>query len=62
MAVPKKKTSKSRRDQRRSHHGLCKINLAIDKESGEYRLPHHMDLKSGKYKGKSILILDSVES
>jgi large subunit ribosomal protein L32 len=26
-----------------------------DKESGELRRPHHIDLKSGKYRGKQIL-------
>jgi large subunit ribosomal protein L32 len=56
MAVPKKKTSKSRRDKRRSHHALSKVNLAIDRESGEYKLPHHLDLKTGKYRGKQVLV------
>ncbi len=61
MAVPKKKTSKSRRDKRRSHHALCKINLAVDKASGEYKIAHHMDLKTGKYNGRSIINLDVSE-
>jgi large subunit ribosomal protein L32 len=61
MAVPKKKTSQSRRDQRRSHHALCKINLAIDKSSGEYKLPHHMDLKTGQYNGRTIINVDLPE-
>ena len=26
-----------------------------DKESGERRRPHHIDLKSGKYRGRQIL-------
>jgi large subunit ribosomal protein L32 len=62
MAVPKKKTSKSRRNQRRSHDGLSKINLAIDKESGEHRLSHHMDLKNGKYRGRQIIDMPAVSS
>ena len=55
MAVPKRKTSKSRRNKRRSHHRLIAANVVEDKKSGEYRLPHHIDLKTGIYNGKKIL-------
>jgi large subunit ribosomal protein L32 len=55
MAVPKRKTSKSRRNKRRSHHKLSKVNIVEDKKSGEYKLSHHIDLKSGYYNGKKIL-------
>ena len=54
MAVPKRKTSKSRRDKRRSHHRLKKINIIEDKKSGEYRLSHHVDLKTCYYKGRQV--------
>ena len=56
MAVPKRKTSKSRRNKRRSHHRLSSINIIEDKKSGEFRLSHHVDLKTGIYNGKQILI------
>ena len=55
MAVPKRKTSKSRRQQRRSHHKLKQINVVEDKKSGEFRLSHHIDLKTGLYNGKQII-------
>ena len=55
MAVPKRKTSKSRRDQRRSHHKIKQTNIVEDKKSGEYRLSHHLDLKTGMYKGRQVL-------
>ena len=55
MAVPKRKTSKSRRNKRRSHLKLSPINIIEDKKSGEFRLPHHVDLKTGIYNGKQIL-------
>ena len=55
MAVPKRKTSKSRRNKRRSHHKISNLNIVEDKKSGEYRLSHHVDLKSGFYNGKKIL-------
>ena len=55
MAVPKRKTSKSRRNKRRSHHKIIGANIVEDKKSGEYRLSHHMDLKSGFYKGRQVI-------
>ena len=55
MAVPKRITSKSRRNKRRSHHRISAINIIEDKKSGEFRLSHHVDLKTGLYNGKQIL-------
>ena len=55
MAVPKRKTSKSRRNKRRSHHRISSINIIEDKKSGEFRLSHHVDLKTGLYNDKQIL-------
>jgi len=55
MAVPKRKTSKSKRNMRRSHHALNSINIIEDKDSGEPRLPHRIDSSTGMYKGKLIL-------
>ena len=55
MAVPKRKTSNSRKKMRRSHHKLNSVNIVSDKKSGEYKLSHHVDLKSGYYNGKKIL-------
>jgi len=55
MAVPKRKTSPSRRGMRRAHDALKKNAYVEDKESGELRRPHHVDLKSGRYNGKQIL-------
>jgi len=54
MAVPKRKTSKSRRNMRRSHHKVKDVNIIEDKKSGEYRLSHHVDLKTGMYKGRQV--------
>ena len=54
MAVPKRKTSKSKTQQRRSHHRIKNINVVEDKKSGEFRLSHHVDLKSGFYKGRQV--------
>ena len=55
MAVPKRKTSKSKRNKRRSHHRISPINIIEDKKSGEFRLSHHVDLKTGLYNGRQVL-------
>ena len=55
MAVPKRKTSKSRKGMRRSHRSASFKNIIEDKKSGEFRLSHHLDLKTGMYNGKQIL-------
>ena len=55
MAVPKRKTSTSKKRMRRSHLKLSAANVIEDKKSGEYKLSHHIDLKSGFYNGKKIL-------
>lgn len=60
MAVPKKKTSKSKRDMRRAHHALKPINVIVDKESGEYKLPHHMSAKDGTYNGRKVIMTPDV--
>ena len=49
MAVPKRKTTKSRAGKRRSHIQFIRKNVIEDKKSGEYRLSHHLDLKNGTY-------------
>ena len=55
MAVPKRKTSVSRKKMRRSHHRISYTNVVEDKKSGEHKLSHHIDLKSGYYNGKKVL-------
>ncbi len=55
MAVPKRKTSVSKRNMRRSHHSLENINIVLDKDSGEPRLSHQMDKSTGMYRGRKIL-------
>ena len=54
MAVPKRKVSPSRRNMRRSHHALGQNSFIEDKDSGELRRPHHVDLKTGMYKGRQV--------
>ena len=56
MAVPKRKTSVSRKKMRRSHHKLSSINIIEDKDSGEPRISHRIDLSTGTYNVRQILI------
>ena len=55
MAVPKRKTTPSKRNMRRSHHSAGTQSFAEDKKSGELRRPHHIDLSTGMYRGKQIV-------
>ena len=55
MAVPKRKTTPSRSGKRRSHIKFSTKNIVEDKNSGEYRLSHHLDPKTGMYKGRQVL-------
>lgn len=55
MAVPKKKISKSRRGNRRSHDALSPVGLSVDKLTKSIHRPHHVDLKTGYYRGKQVL-------
>ena len=55
MAVPKRKTSPSRAGMRRAHQALDANSYIEDKETGELRRPHHIDLKTGMYRGRQVL-------
>ena len=55
MAVPRKKTSPSRRGMRRSADALKAPTYIEDSDSGEKRRPHHIDFKTGMYRGRQIL-------
>ena len=56
MAVPKRKQTPSRRGMRRAQNMRFSSKTVVeDKKSGEYRLSHHLDLKTGMYKGRQVL-------
>lgn len=62
MAVPKKKTSQSKRNMRRSHHALKSINVVVDSVTGEYKLPHHINLTDGTYNNRQVIIANDTPS
>ena len=55
MAVPKKKTSKSKRNMRRSHHALNVTGLVECNNCGELKLPHHICNSCGQYNDREII-------
>ena len=59
MAVPKRKTSPMKRGFRRSADALITPTYVEDKDSGELRRPHHIDLKTGMYRGRQVLKVKS---
>ena len=40
---------------RRAHDALKHTNLREDKDSGEMRRPHHIDMETGMYRGRQVL-------
>ncbi len=62
MAVPKRKTSKSKRDMRRSHHALHASTYGECRNCGDIKLPHHVCRACGHYNGRSIVREKIVET
>ena len=58
MAVPKRKTTPSKRGMRRAHDRLKGSTYIEDSETGELRRPHHVDPKTGMYRGRQIVAVD----
>ncbi len=61
MAVPKKKTSQARRDQRRAHHAIKAPNLVECPNCWEPRLPHRVCLHCGYYKRRTVVDVEITE-
>ena len=62
MALPKKKLTRSARNQRRSHHALKKVNLRACPQCQELVLAHHVCLNCGTYNNKQVLEIKTKES
>ncbi|CAL7900966.1 50S ribosomal protein L32 [Fusobacterium necrophorum] len=59
MAVPKKKTSKAKKNMRRSHHALAGISLSICSKCGAPKRQHRVCLECGDYNGKQVLVAEA---
>jgi large subunit ribosomal protein L32 len=56
VAVPKRKTSRSRRDMRRAHHDkVTAPNVIPCPKCGDMTLPHRVCAACGHYKGRKII-------
>ena len=55
MAVPKKKTSPSRRGMRRSHHALVAEAYVECGNCGELKRPHHVCPSCGHYDSREVV-------
>jgi large subunit ribosomal protein L32 len=55
MAVPKRKTSPSKRNMRRSHHALKATTFQECPNCGELKLPHNLCQACGHYNGREIV-------
>ena len=60
MAVPKKKTSKSKKNMRRSHDSVSAPGISICSQCKEPKLPHRVCASCGTYKGKEVLSDSSI--
>jgi len=60
MAVPKKKTSKSKKNMRRAHDAISAPGISTCSQCQEPKLPHRVCANCGTYKGKEILSDDSL--
>ena len=58
MAVPKAKTTKSRRNMRRSHHALAAPARSNCPQCGEAKHPHRVCANCGTYRGREVIRID----
>ncbi|MBK9152812.1 MAG: 50S ribosomal protein L32 [Chloracidobacterium sp.] len=55
MPNPKRRHSHARTRQRRAHDALKLPQFYVDKDTGEAKRPHRIDVKTGTYKGRQII-------
>jgi len=55
MPLPKRRTSSSKKNMRRSHDHLSTPNLSKCPKCNEPRLPHHACPSCGFYKGRLVI-------
>ena len=55
MIAPKRRTSKARRDKRRSHHALKPPARAVCPQCNEPRVPHRVCGNCGFYRDRTVI-------
>lgn len=58
MANPVKRTSRTKKGMRRSHHALKPQQIMHCKKCGNSVLPHHACQMCGTYKGKQVIAVE----
>ena len=59
MAVPKRKTTRSRRDMRRAHHDkVTAPNVIPCPKCGDMMMSHRVCPACGFYKGRAVVVKD----
>ncbi len=59
MAVPQRKTSKTRRDKRRAHDAIqFKAALIKCENCGEWKQRHHVCMECGTYRGRRVFDIE----
>lgn len=62
MAVPKRKTSKARRDKRRSSHWKLDMPSLIKCPAcGEFCMPHRACKACGSYNGRTVIKIEDAK-
>jgi large subunit ribosomal protein L32 len=62
MPIPKRRTTRSSRGQRRSHDALKKLTLTTCPKCSESIMPHRVCKNCGTYAGKQVLDVKSKEN
>ena len=58
MAVPKQRTSKAKRDKRRSHDSLVNVGRSVCPQCSGPKLPHRVCPSCGSYRGRTVIETD----
>lgn len=59
MAVPKKRTSKSKRNMRRAHDALTRTYAIVCPSCGEATLRHRACPSCGEYRGRKVISVET---
>ncbi|MBM3979062.1 MAG: 50S ribosomal protein L32 [Planctomycetes bacterium] len=58
MAVPKRRTSRSKKGTRRSHHAVTPVQIQFCARCSEPVMPHRVCSHCGYYQGRDAILVD----
>ena len=61
MAVPKRRTSRSRQGHRRSHHNITPVQIQYCPKCNEPVMPHRVCPNCGSYQGRDVINMEENE-